>query len=169
MFHPECLSWRSTNTTDRGVGKRAKQRRMRYETLAAHLRANGHAEVPDGSLLLKMDIEGSEWASLWQADEAVLRKFRQLAVEIHIPLLSLMDEQSLEPRMGMMHNLLRVFAIVHVHVNNGCQGGQCLEVTFAHRGFVQEGQCDWPRRHPLAEPNAPGRPDVDVRALFPVA
>ena len=40
-------------------------------------------DVPDRSLLMKMDIEFGEWSTLTDSDMATLKKFRQIAIEFH--------------------------------------------------------------------------------------
>mmetsp|Transcript_62867 Transcript_62867/g.180247 ORF Transcript_62867/g.180247 Transcript_62867/m.180247 type:complete len:150 (+) Transcript_62867:442-891(+) len=78
-----------------------------------------------------------------------------------------MDAASWAPRNAAMRNVLEAFAVVHVHVNNGCPDGTCIEVTFANRDFFRADWCAWPRRHSLDQPNSATRPDQDVAGLFP--
>mmetsp|Transcript_12081 Transcript_12081/g.39105 ORF Transcript_12081/g.39105 Transcript_12081/m.39105 type:complete len:379 (-) Transcript_12081:143-1279(-) len=166
VFHDECLARRLWNTTE--VNSRDGLRHfMSYGTLAGHLEANGHGAIADGLLILKLDIEGYEWGVLGSASLGTLKKFRQIVVEFHYPLLELMDAASWAPRIAAMRNVLEAFAVVHVHVNNGCPDGTCIEVTFASRDFFRADWCAWPRRHSLDQPNSATRPDQDVAGLFP--
>jgi len=159
-FHDECLTHQEVPGN--------KQNRM--DTLRAHLQDNGHTDVLDGQLLLKADIEGAEWAVLASLDKRVLRKFRQIVLELHYPFLNeLTDASRLAKRAKAISNLLQDFHVVHVHPSNLCQpAGTCVEVTFANRAFIstKTGGCHRPERHPLDAPSNPNAEDVDLATLF---
>lgn len=135
-FHGECIS----SYTHRDAGKL-------FNTLRKHMAANGHTPAPASgtNLILKMDVEGSEWEVF--ADPSIqplLAHFSQIVVEFHGT-----GAASLAKH-GALQNLLRLFTVVHVHGNNCCPSvttaegysiPSVLEVTFARRGMVTEGQC----------------------------
>ena len=50
-------------------------------SLSELVTANGHAG--SNRMILKMDIEGAEWAVLTATDTATLSQFRQIIVELH--------------------------------------------------------------------------------------
>merc|ERR1712039_96934 len=101
-------------------------------TLSAHLKSNGHEDAPNGSLLLKLDIETEEWDVLSSADQYVLWKFRHIVVEFHTTYMHTpVSAKRLAPRVAALENVLRSFVVVHVHPNNACPS--CLEVTFSNR------------------------------------
>merc|ERR1711990_1006322 len=105
------------------------------ETLAMHLEANGHRDSAEGSLLMKMDIEGSEWDVFRTADPNHLRKFRQIVIELHWPYEdSLMPADCLKTRESVIRKLLDDFHIVHIKPEGtpGWNGQFCLVVTFAN-------------------------------------
>lgn len=169
VFHRECLSAHTQPEDDlhHATG-----------TLPEHLAANGHLDAAEGSLLLKADVEGEEWAVFAGLEQRVLRKFRQISLELHEPCLDgLTDAVRLAQLTAMMENLLQSFVVVHVHSNNYCHKPDerlgreaavcgCVEVTFAHRAFVQPGVCRAPSRAALDEPNEPLWPDDDIAELF---
>jgi hypothetical protein len=73
------------------------------------------ASAPDRSLLMKMDIESSEWWVFEEEDLALLRKFRQIAVEFHV--LRVVDEH--ERKLKAMRKLQQAgFVVAHIHGNN---------------------------------------------------
>ncbi len=51
------------------------------ETLSNLLRRNGHQASQN--LLLKMDIEGYEWAVFEETPSAVIGQFSQIVIELH--------------------------------------------------------------------------------------
>lgn len=74
---------------------------------------------PTEDLLLQMDIEGGEYATLLRASEETLKKFRIIVIEIHnieawgqINFFNLVNT--------FFHKLLRNFNVVHNHPNNCC-------------------------------------------------
>eukprot|EP00434_Breviolum_minutum_P004307 symbB.v1.2.003796.t3/scaffold192.1/size616647/7 len=75
-------------------------------------------KVPDRSLLMKMDIEASEWPVLANTSIETLKKFRQLIIEFH----GLDSEDRHAEYVSVMHRLLRDggFQVVHLHGNNCC-------------------------------------------------
>jgi hypothetical protein len=107
-------------------------------TLSQALTETGQGEAQDGSLLMKMDIESSEWAIYAQEKPEVLKKFGELIVEFH----SLKDEAKHEEYLqAMQHILASGLKVVHLHGNN--YGGgliekddasipNVVEVTFVH-------------------------------------
>ena len=93
--------------------------------------------------VLKIDVEGAEWESLAAASPRSLRRFAQIAIELH----TLLDLS--EPGFGarahrMLSNLATDFVPVHVHGNNfgiaGLVGGfacpETLELTYVRRDLI---------------------------------
>ena len=75
------------------------------------------SDVPERSLLMKMDIEGAEWEILARTDLATLSKFRQLVIEFH----GLQHEERHAEYLAAMKVLQQAgFQVVHVHGNNCC-------------------------------------------------
>ena len=72
-------------------------------------------KVPDRSLLMKMDIEMSEWPVLASTSIETLKKFRQLIIEFH----KLNLEHRHAEYLSVMHRLRDAgFKVVHLHGNN---------------------------------------------------
>ena len=118
-------------------------------------------------LLLQMDIEGGEYATLLRASEETLRKFRIIAIEIHdiegwgqINFFNIVE--------AFFEKLLNNFIVVHNHPNNCCgivNMGEFLaprvfELTFLRKDRANtEGFCKtFP--HALDRPNLPDKEDL---------
>jgi hypothetical protein len=95
VFHDECI----------GPKRETIDSRL-FDTLTAQLSKNGDAGK---RLVVKMDIEGAELASLMATSDAVLDRIDQLAMEIHGT-----DQFFL----AMVRRLKRTFYLVHLHYNN---------------------------------------------------
>ncbi|CAE7338340.1 unnamed protein product [Symbiodinium natans] len=84
-------------------------------TLSETLQQTGQGAAAERSLFGKIDIEGSEWAALADADVTTLKKFRQLAVEFHW----LQEVHKHPDYLRAMQKLqLAGFRVVHLHGNN---------------------------------------------------
>jgi hypothetical protein len=95
VFHNECIGPRRTMIESRA-----------FDTLESQIAKNGDAGK---ALVVKMDIEGAELASLMATPAAVLDRFDQFAMEIHGT-----DRWFL----AMIRKLKRTFYLVHLHYNN---------------------------------------------------
>ena len=97
---------------------------------------------PDGDLLLQMDIEGGEFASLIAASPELLRRFRVMTIEFHY-FAQLAEDPFFALAASLFGKLLESHVVVHSHPNNCCLnvgiGGvlvpQVLELTFVRRDF----------------------------------
>jgi hypothetical protein len=94
--HDECVGARA-ETVDGRV----------FDTVASQIARNGDSTGP---LLVKMDVEGAEWESLYATPDAVLARIDQLAMELH----GTDDPRFLET----VQKLKRHFYLVHIHFNN---------------------------------------------------
>lgn len=84
-------------------------------SLAGLIEKNGHKDARN--MLLKCDIEGSEWLLLQQTPNAVLRQFSQIVIEIHTMEHLLRPSDGDNVRRAIM-NLTASHHVVHVHANN---------------------------------------------------
>ena len=84
-------------------------------SLEALIAENGHQL--SNRLLLKCDIEGSEWALLQAMPNSVLRQFEQIVIEIHSMEYLLNDTDGNHARRSLL-NLTHSHHVVHVHANN---------------------------------------------------
>jgi FkbM family methyltransferase len=75
---------------------------------------------PDRDLLLQMDIEGAEYRNLLGCDDAVLKRFRIIVIEIH-DLHVVRHPEQFEKQLGpLLRKLDKQFVCVHAHPNNCC-------------------------------------------------
>mmetsp|Transcript_10649 Transcript_10649/g.24225 ORF Transcript_10649/g.24225 Transcript_10649/m.24225 type:complete len:293 (-) Transcript_10649:149-1027(-) len=104
-------------------------------SLADALAAANVADAPERSLLMKMDIESSEWAIFEVEHVDLLRKFQQVVVEFH----GLRNEGKHDQMLKAIRTILAAgFQVAHLHGNNyagmyrvgNYQIPNVLEVTF---------------------------------------
>ena len=128
--------------------------------------------VGAGDLLLQMDIEGHEYATLLSASPALLRRFRVIVVEFHW-----LDQLWNRPWFGLVSQvfgkLLDSHACVHLHPNNCCgietTAGitvpRLMEFTFLRRDRVSPGGPRPVFPHPLDRDNTEG-PTLPLPAVW---
>ena len=125
-----------------------------------------HGSTARFSNLLKLDIEGSEWALLAEADAGSLSRFPQILCEFHA-LALVHDDKHFATMTRALRRLRQNFEVVHVHGNN-CGGRlyvadqampNVLELTLAHREVYSF--ADEPETFPteLDYPNDPRTPE----------
>jgi hypothetical protein len=148
MFHGECI----------GASARIDNGRA-FATLADQIGRNGDTGK---HLVVKMDVEGSEWESLDAAAPSVLDAIDQLAIEFHGN-----DEEQF---VRVVRKLKEQFYVAHLHFNNfSCQSEQppfpaeAYEVLFVNKSI---GRLDPSRRvvlpHRVDAPNNPDAPDCQA-------
>lgn len=117
--------------------------------------------LPEGGLLVKMDIEGAEYGVLSEL-VALSPRITALAIEFHDT-----DRRAAEIA-GFARTLGATHPIVHLHGNNAaplCADGRTptvLELTFARRGLLPPDLRPFAGSLPrpdLDRPNLPDRPD----------
>ena len=144
-FHAECV----------GPGRAAVEGRP-FDTLAAQIEKNGDTGK---RLIMKMDVEGSEWRSLATAPDHVLNAIDQLAIEFH----RVEDPTYLETAA----RLNEFFYVAHVHHNNyECRpgfepfAGPVFEALLVNRRIaVSNPWIDARVLSPLDAPNNPALAD----------
>jgi hypothetical protein len=148
VFHEECVD-----------GAKVSRDGRPFDTVAAHVERNGDRGK---RLLMKMDVEGSEWESFLTMPDSLLRQIDQLSVEFH----------GVEERLyvEVMQKLGRIFHVVNVHYNNfTCHPdtsplpATAYEVLFVNKsiGVVDRGAAAV-IPNPLDTPNNPGIPDCQA-------
>jgi hypothetical protein len=103
-FHDECVGGTATRVEGRP-----------YDTVPNQLARN-----KDGGkhLIVKMDIEGDEWATLLATPDSVLDLIDQLVIEFH------QRPGQPQPIADTITKLKEHFYVAHFHANNyGCSGG----------------------------------------------
>lgn len=149
-FFPACLSSKFPGKTS--------------WTLKEAIDQSNFSNVPDRSLLMKMDIERGEWPTLLEADVSLLRKFRQLLIEFH----GLWKEKQHAKFLQVMQKLkMAGFKVAHVHGNNFVgtyRNGRfmlprAVEVTLDASLPLME-RCHDPNYELLDRPNKKGDTDI---------
>lgn len=96
QFHAQCVG-----------AERATIAGRQFDTMASHIAQNGHGGL---RLIMKMDVEGSEWQSLLAAPDHVLNAIDQLAIEFHrVEDYAYLDSAA---------RLNQYFYVAHYHHNN---------------------------------------------------
>jgi hypothetical protein len=148
VFHEECVGPRRETIDGRP-----------YDTIEAQIARNGDAGK---HLVMKMDVEGSEWPSFLATPDAVLARIDQLVVEFH----GVEEPQYAE----VLRKLKKQFYVVNLHYNNWtCSPdvkplqATAFEVLFVNKnvGVVAEGGTPVVP-NPLDAPNNQMRPDCQV-------
>ncbi len=128
-----------------GIGNNESDERM--TTLSAAVVSNGHQT--QRQMILKMDIEDSEWAALGSTPESCLAQFSQIVVEYH-GLARATDRFWVSQAEKVLRKVHRTHLPVHVHGNNwgsytllhGVPVPDVLEVTYASRADYTFGVSD---------------------------
>jgi len=118
----------------------------------------------DVPLILKMDIEGSEWEVLEATSIDLLSRFDQICIEYHN--FHETVKNNFDTRFSSLNKLNVAFDIVHVHANNWGKFEllasraipDVLEVTYVNKALLPE-----PLSRNLSSldyPNHPDRPDI---------
>jgi len=109
LFHEECVGAASETIDGRPYG-----------TLADQIQRNGDA---GRRLVVKIDVEGAEWASLRNAPDDLLDRIDQLAIELHGT-----DDPAF---VDMVRRLKRHFYVAHFHANNNACDSRLAPFTSA--------------------------------------
>ena len=123
-------------------------------------------------LLLKMDVEGAEWAALTEPGPADLQPFTQIVLELHC-IAGLKDERSAEPILAAIEHLTTSHVPVHVHANNYDElvrfGNwwfpNAIELTLIRRNTLADAQPATSLRTDLDAPCDPRVTEIDLTAL----
>lgn len=134
-------------------------------TIAGALAANGHRD--DHGLILKMDIEDSEWSVIEATPECCLAQFSQIVVEYH-GLARMQDGRWAAGAEAVLRKILRTHLPIHVHGNNwgqyvlvqGVPVPDVLEVTYASRACYSFSDSNEIYPSPLDRPCKAGIPDL---------
>lgn len=144
---------------DRFVGSRTEDQLLTLSDLIE--------TMPEGDLVVQLDIEGDEYATLAATPIDVLTRARILVVELH-HLYNLFEPVSGPPMAAAIARLLDHFGVAHLHANNmdgelriaGRVVPRALEVTFVRNDAMIAAQGPVTLPHPLDSPCVPGRPDI---------
>jgi hypothetical protein len=117
--------------------------------------------------ILKIDIEGHEWAVFQAASPRALARFSQIVCEFHC-LEHAGEIGASEHFQGVLGKLRAMFQVVHVHGNNARPFvnianvvlPRLLEVTFANRRYYEFEETNETFPTALDRPNLPQGPDM---------
>jgi hypothetical protein len=148
VFHPECV----------GPRKVTEEGRL-FDTVEAQIGKNGDAAK---RVIMKMDVEGSEWESFMATPESVLKQIDQLSVEFH----GVEEARFVE----VIKKLRTVFHVANVHYNNWtCHPdvsplpALAFEVLFVNKDLGVVDTATAPTfPNPLDAPNNWQRPDCQA-------
>ena len=130
---------------------------MDHETLNYEIVKNNHEH---SNLLLKMDIEGSEYGLLYNLDPEILNRFSQLVFEMH-------DVIYFPQMIQFLEKVNSQFILIHIHANNNdsrVDDGipNVLELTFVNKELALKKST---RACPVAGidvPNFTDRPEISL-------
>lgn len=119
-----------------------------------------NANLPNGELILQMDIEGGEYDVILDSSDETLKKFKIIVIEFHF--MDCINEVfGYELIKLTFRKLLKHFYIIHIHPNNSAKPVKYgnlmlppfLEFTFIRKDIARDcgPQLDLP--HPLDRPN----------------
>jgi hypothetical protein len=135
------------------------------------LAANRHQH--SNNLLMKMDIEGHEWAALDALSDNELRQFSQISLELH-DLDKLFTIEGFVRMSRVLMKLTDHMHVVHVHANNvgwvceryGVRVPVLLEVSFVRRDRLEQPIPAGNLSVELDQENDPSRPKIDISSLW---
>jgi hypothetical protein len=147
IFHPECIG--SSAATEGG---------RPYDTFLAQFTRNGDLGK---RLIVKTDVEGSEWGAFLASPDSVFEQIDQLIVEFHQS-----DDDPVE-YLRAMRRLKQFFVVAHVHYNNfSCRTdippfpAWAFEALLVNRRLVStDGSPAPPAAAGLSSPNDPNARD----------
>jgi hypothetical protein len=127
----------------------------------------------ESNLILKIDIEGSEWKFFCSASSDDLKSFNQILVEFHG------FERYYEPEwqayaLGALAKLNQTHQIIHIHANNFTPPYQIgemqvpwmIELTYVLKSKYQFTDTDESFPGPLDQPTIPGTTDIPLDPLL---
>jgi hypothetical protein len=125
------------------------------------------------NVLLKMDIESSEWKVLASTPSTTLNRFQQIVVEFH-GLLNIDNPERAVQIIEALRNLNQTHKLVHLHVNNyepirvvgGIVMPNVLEATYLKATDAKFIRIPSPRGLHLNHQNNPDKIDISTKIRF---
>jgi hypothetical protein len=127
-------------------------------------------------LLLKIDIDGDEWATFANFPAEQLKRFRQIACEFHWSS-RLSDPEYFSLCLRAISNIHQAFFPVHMHANNfvnfsnvmGVAIPEVYEATFVNRDLYRPSMRQKGAPTEIDNPNNPEKPDLVLASPFNIA
>ncbi len=155
-----------------GVGP---EKTKSLNTIENHINENGDNNK---KLLLKIDVEGAEWDTLFHIPDAILGSFEQLAIEIH-NLHSFCPDYNginlskfkLDQKTRVIKKINKLFYLYHLHANNyqplfyinRFKLPNAMELTFVNKKYsksAERAKTIFPTK--FDRPNNPKRADIKL-------
>jgi hypothetical protein len=159
IFHDECVGG-TTETVDGRF----------FDTVKNQLARNGdHTD----RIVLKIDVEGAEWASLLAVPDDMLRQIDQMAIEFHWEEHDALGWVHDERYLHLVARLREHFEVAHIHFNNtSCVEdlapfpSHAFEVLFVNKRLAVVSSPPRNARvpHPLDAPNNPALAECAPKA-----
>jgi len=157
-FHKEGLG--SSTKTVPGLGP--------VDTLTNH---KAKYVKPHRILMLKVDVEESEWESLSSLPESTFDSFDQLIMEAHLDHIKSPQEvaSSFASRVGLLQTLKKHFYLYHTHLNNWSGKvdvpgvgvvPRAAELSFIRKGLVTPGSAPYDNHSEIDQPCNPNKPEL---------
>jgi FkbM family methyltransferase len=113
-----------------------KKENVNSQTIYSHLVENNH--LNETNIVLKMDVEGSEYETLLNCSPHIFTCFNQLALELH----GVISDRR-ETAVNLLNLLNKNYYLVHIHGNNHdliIEDGICssLEITYIRKDCFNE-------------------------------
>ena len=134
-------------------------------TLETLMTENGHMDM--AGMVLKIDIEGSEWETINSCSKELLEKFDQIVLEMH----DLAVPQDKQAVISALRRLHETHFAVHVHGNNYNFADHCgelitpnlLEITYLNRAkYACAGRSTQAFPLEIDAPNKADAPDLQL-------
>lgn len=141
-FHAECVAGKPSTDENRRI----------FETLENQIEKTGNARR---HLVVKMDVEGAEWETFFQAPDSVFEQIDQMAVEFH--------GANRQRFVDVIGKLKRFFYVANLHFNNySCTGGMEPFPSWAYEVLLVSKRLGVPdpsgKRPDMSAVNAPNNP-----------
>jgi hypothetical protein len=128
---------------------------------------------PYSNILLKMDIEGAEWAVFRNTREDVLNQFQQIVIEFH-GIHKISDPTKAEEMIAALLKINSTHRLVHLHSNNfepvriitGVPLPNVIEATYLRMTDSEFSKFGLPRGRRHNRANNSAIPDVSNRLIF---
>lgn len=127
-------------------------------------------------LLLKIDIEGHEWATFANFPAEDLKRVRQISIELHSTS-RLIEPEFYELYFRALKNINASFFAAHLHANNfqgmvnlmGVPVAEVFEVTFVNRELYRPAGNQHGAPTALDNPNDVSKPDLVLRSPYHIS
>jgi hypothetical protein len=142
-----------------------------FKSLSDLVHENGNDGRSD--MILKMDIEGSEWSVVRELRQSTLNQFSHVLIEWHFDFHEIAGVDSLGLVLSTLEKINASHQVIHVHANNcgrmavvaGVSIPEGIEVTYVRRNSHLFEECRKVYPTPLDRPNDPNMPDYILGAF----